>query len=144
MRTNVLLGSLVVMVALAGCGVTPQDIDEIKGAQKDILAKLEALDTEIKKVKVPAKAAGRPQVDPNKVFKIPLGDSPLKGAKDGKVTIVKFSDYQCPFCAKADPLVNEMLAAYPDDVWGVSFDDGSVFDGHKSSAGYVRAVRDSP
>ena len=35
---------LIGLVALAGCGGNPADIEELKKGQKEILAKLEALD----------------------------------------------------------------------------------------------------
>jgi len=117
MHRYALVAGFIALVGLVGCGATPQDMDDIKKGQKDILAKLESLDGEVKELKkaAPAPAAARPQVDPNKVYDIPVGDSPLKGPKDAKVTIVKFSDYQCPFCARADPLVNQVLEAFPKD-----------------------------
>jgi protein-disulfide isomerase len=42
--------------------------------------------------------------------------SPRRGAKDPKVVIVEFADFQCPFCERAAATMNEVLAAYPDDV----------------------------
>ncbi len=108
---------LIGLVALAGCGGNPADIEELKKGQKEILAKLEALDKTVQTVKAAAPAApGRPQIDPTKVYNIPVDGSAMKGPKDAKVTIVKFSDYQCPFCAQSAPLVDQMLAAYPKDV----------------------------
>ena len=111
------VGGMVALVAVAGCGANPADIEDIKKGQKDILAKLDALDKAVGQVKAAAPAAQqRPQVDPNKVYTLNVGDSPSKGPADAKVTIVEFSDYQCPFCSQAEPLLDQVMAAYPKDV----------------------------
>jgi len=118
MRRIGLIGGFVALLGVVGCGATPQDMEEIKKGQQDILAKIAALDDDVEELKSrPAAAPARPPADdPNKVYQLPVGGSPLKGPKDAKVTIVKFSDYQCPFCASADPLVNQVLEAFPKDV----------------------------
>ena len=77
---------------LAACGGSASDVEELKKGQKDILAKLDGLD---KQVKAAAPAAARPQMpDPNKVYSIPIADSAVRGPKAAKVTIVEFSDFQ--------------------------------------------------
>ena len=38
-----------------------------------------------------------------------IGASPTKGAKNGKVVLVEFSDFQCPFCAKANSTLNQFM-----------------------------------
>ncbi len=117
MHRTLVLGTVALVGAMTSACSNPADIEEIKKGQKEILAKLEALDKAVATVKAaPAAAPGRPQVDPNKVYNIPVGASPVKGAKGGKITIVKFSDYQCPFCAQSAPMVEEVLKAYPNDV----------------------------
>ncbi|WP_437677555.1 thioredoxin domain-containing protein [Sorangium sp. So ce131] len=47
----------------------------------------------------------------------PTGDNPGKGAKPGaKVTIQMFADFQCPFCRRVQPTLDEIIAAYPGQV----------------------------
>lgn len=38
------------------------------------------------------------------------------GAKNGKVTIVEFSDFECPYCIRAFPTVEQILKEYKNDV----------------------------
>lgn len=45
-----------------------------------------------------------------------LADRPSRGKPDAKVTIVEFSDFECPYCARAAPQLEALLAQYPDDV----------------------------
>jgi len=124
MRRGTVLCVGALLVVAAGCGGSPADMEELKKGQKDALAKLEAmdaklaaLDTAVKTIKTAAPAApARPQIDPNKVYDIPVGNSAMKGAENGTVTIIKFSDYQCPFCAQSNPLIKQVLEAYPNDV----------------------------
>jgi protein-disulfide isomerase len=47
----------------------------------------------------------------------PVGaEGPSIGPADARITIVEFSDYECPYCARAEPVVKEILRRYPDDV----------------------------
>ncbi|MAZ30399.1 disulfide bond formation protein DsbA [bacterium] len=40
----------------------------------------------------------------------------IKGNPDGAVTLVEYSDFQCPACAAAVPVVNDLLEEYGEDV----------------------------
>ena len=38
------------------------------------------------------------------------------GPKDAKVTIIEYSDFECPYCSKGHATVEEVMKAYPKDV----------------------------
>lgn len=40
----------------------------------------------------------------------------VRGAANAKVTIIEYSDTECPFCKKFHNTVQEVMAAYPNDV----------------------------
>ena len=112
------------LVVASGCA-DPQEIseikakvDEIQASQKDIVAKLEGLTKGQQQIlaKAPAAAPKAPQEDPNKVYTIPAGNSYAKGPANAPVVIVEFSDFQCPFCAQAATLMDQVTNAYPNDV----------------------------
>jgi protein-disulfide isomerase len=41
---------------------------------------------------------------------------PTWGPGNAPVTVVMFCDFQCPYCADAQPVVNQLLNTYPSDV----------------------------
>lgn len=47
---------------------------------------------------------------------VAVGTSPVKGNTTAKVTIVEFSDFECPYCSRGNQTVQEVLKAYPNDV----------------------------
>ncbi|WP_437818933.1 DsbA family protein [Sorangium sp. So ce1078] len=64
----------------------------------------------------PQKDRERPQEDDKTVWKVPVGDAPAKGPATALVTIVEWSDFQCPFCSKVVPTMEELLKTYGDKV----------------------------
>ncbi|MDA8017046.1 MAG: DsbA family protein [Thermoanaerobaculia bacterium] len=41
---------------------------------------------------------------------------PIRGNAEGVVTIVEFSDFQCPYCARGADTVEQLLEQYPNDI----------------------------
>ena len=62
----------------------------------------------------PAARPGRP--DPNQRYSIDIDGSPRKGSAEAKVTLVEFSDFQCPFCARVGPTLAQIEDKYGDRV----------------------------
>ena len=53
---------------------------------------------------------GEPQA--GDVYKAEIKGAPVKGAKDALVTIVQFSDFQCPFCSRVEPTIDQVMKEY--------------------------------
>lgn len=49
------------------------------------------------------------------VYRVPT-EGPSKGPQDAKITIVEFSDFQCPFCARGRQTMEEVLKKYGNKV----------------------------
>lgn len=43
-------------------------------------------------------------------------ESHIKGNPEAEVTLVEYSDFQCPACAQFYPYVKDLLAEYPEDI----------------------------
>ncbi|MBK7775115.1 MAG: thioredoxin domain-containing protein [Sandaracinaceae bacterium] len=47
-------------------------------------------------------------------FAVPVtAEQPSQGPADALVTMVVFSDFQCPFCARLNPTIEQLMRAYP-------------------------------
>lgn len=47
---------------------------------------------------------------------VAVGTSPVKGNPAAKITLVEFSDFQCPYCSRGNQTAQQVLKAYPNDV----------------------------
>ncbi len=83
----------------------------------------------------------KPQAPPPEdttVWKVPVVDSdPVRGPADAPVTIVEFSDFQCPFCSRVEPTISKLLEEYPSDVRVVWKDNALPFHQNAKPAAYL-------
>ena len=59
-----------------------------------------------------ARAGVRVLLEPPRL-RVEAGDNPSRGPVDAPVTIIEFSDFQCPFCSRATGTVKKLEEAYP-------------------------------
>ena len=117
---SLLICAAIAAAAVIAMPVHASELSEIKDTQKKILDRLDEQDKVLKDIQTKIQAlpagGGRPQIDPNKIYQIPLGNAAVRGPKNAPITLVEFSDFQCPFCAQTSPTIEELLKAYPKDV----------------------------
>ncbi len=54
--------------------------------------------------------------DTGTVYNIDTSHDPVRGPKDSPITIIEFSDFQCPFCAGMQEALDKVLKAFPREV----------------------------
>lgn len=53
----------------------------------------------------------------NKIWDIPDAESPVFGnTKNPKLTIVEFTEFQCPYCSNVAPVIEGLMKKYPNDI----------------------------
>ena len=53
-----------------------------------------------------------PAAAPEAKVNIKLGDAPVKGSASATVTLIEFSDFQCPFCSRVNPTLKQIEDEY--------------------------------
>lgn len=72
----------------------------------------QAIDTALN----PKAVAAAPTSPTLSVSGLDLSHAPVRGAKTAAITIIEFSDMQCPFCASVAPTMRELISEYPDNI----------------------------
>ena len=91
-------------------GLASVIVGSIKAGQSEADARQAAADSQF------AKVQSREAQLLEEAIAIPTAGAPSLGPEKAKITLVEFSDFQCPYCAVAAPIFNALLKAYPDQV----------------------------
>jgi protein-disulfide isomerase len=105
---------------MAECRVKDPNCAWSKGFSKEVADSLrQGKDENAALAAAAASRWGHPPAPPkllDAAVTIPVAGSPVQGAENAPITLVEFSDFQCPYCAKAIKNLDAILKAYPGQV----------------------------
>lgn len=78
-------------------------------------------------------------LDEDALYRVPVEGAPSRGPRDALVTIVAFSDFECPFCARALPTLARLAATYGPDLRVVFRHQPLPFHAHARAAAEAAA-----
>jgi len=64
----------------------------------------------------PPRADDDGEKEDKSIWKVPVGKSPILGSDKALVTIVEFSDFQCPYCKRGEDTLKQIKETYGDKV----------------------------
>lgn len=106
--------------------------DLVKSGTPKKLVSLRMTEKNFKAQPAPEKKEGKPEADDTTIWRVPVAkDDPVKGPADALVTIVEWSDFQCPFCSRVEPTIKKIVDTYGNDVRVVWKDNALPF--HKEA-----------
>lgn len=112
------MGPLMVRVAVAG-----QELDDehIKAIVKEVIQENPRLILDTVNQYVAEEKKKQAELKYEASFKNRMTDvisagNPQKGPSDAPVTIIEYTDFQCPYCAKGAQTLDQILQMYPDRV----------------------------
>ena len=110
----VLAAAILGLSVLGGSYLMVQSLDAASGQLAELGEAVAGL--EVGAAPAKREAPRRRGIDPNKVHKVNTVGSPSIGPDDASVTLIEFSDFQCPFCARVTPTLEQIQETYGDDV----------------------------
>lgn len=112
---SIVLGTAIVVASLVVRNGLDDQSAALAGMQAT-LADIGAAVTGDRPRPTAAEPAPRRGPDPSQRAEIPLDGAAARGPEDAEVTIVEYSDFQCPFCARVQPTLEQIEKTYGDRV----------------------------
>jgi protein-disulfide isomerase len=105
--SSVVSGSLVFFGMQLGAKAGSTTVDQIEQAFDQYVQKQQA-----KQGEVAAAQQEQKNVDVGKNVKKVSADDHIRGDKNAKITLIEYSDYECPFCKRFHPTAQQIVDAY--------------------------------
>lgn len=116
-NSPLIVSAVVLAVALVASAIL------VRGPLEQGVAELTRLNERVAGLAAPAPAAPTPsaaarpgRLDPSRHYAVSTKGSPSKGNPSAKIAVVEFSDFQCPFCGRVTPTLNQIEREYGDRV----------------------------
>jgi protein-disulfide isomerase len=103
-----IIGSSIV----AGSFLVRSSVDRTGTEVRDLRGAIEA----VARAGPPRDTAMRDRPDANRRYTVSTKDAPVRGDPDAKIAVIEFSDFQCPFCGRAVPLLDQISKTYGNKV----------------------------
>lgn len=103
---------------LANCITHDKKCGFSRKIAKEIITQAQAGKSEADLIKILAKHKKKkqPPADEGITVDVNVENSPWKGTKGAPVTIVEFTDFQCPYCVRAAATIEKVIQAYPSQI----------------------------
>jgi len=116
-----LIGRIIMITAFMNLGcVSSKEQKQLEHQLKNMETKQDSMMAILKKMEdqsnfIANKVGWRPPADTLPKV-IPLANSYFEGAANPVLTLVEFSDFQCPYCAQLSPVLDSIVKTYPEKV----------------------------
>jgi protein-disulfide isomerase len=94
-------------------------LDELKAPIREFMKgqrELQARAQLVEELKTKSGTAVKLALDPPRKQLAIAAHDPVRGPVTAPITIIEFSDFQCPFCGRVTPTLDKLRAAYPDQI----------------------------
>lgn len=126
MKSLSLLASAALIFSLSACtsaaqgGSTKQLSNQVDSLSKELAtlkADFDVLMYDLEKKGISLENIRLEIEQANKIWDIPDAGSPVFGnKKNPKLTIVEFTEFQCPYCSNVAPVIEGLMKKYPNDI----------------------------
>jgi protein-disulfide isomerase len=110
-RYNLLTAILATVIVISACGPSPKQME--KAIQAFFEKNPKFLEQQFQQMMKGRNPEAQPLEERIKAaIKVDVGDAPTLGPADAPVTVIAFSDFQCPFCKRAAPTFRQLVDEY--------------------------------